>query len=219
MAKKQQSKKAKKLAATIKNYTNIKFPGAFSNESYFLKGVQEKEKEAAARTKKKRGRKPEPVTQSALKRALEQDYTYQTGRSLRKHFKRRRDLSFGMSERWECDIADFGPSRLASLYGHKTKRTRYALITVDIFSKVCRARGLKDKSAASVVTAMRSIFQDLEPPLKPPSTLVCDKGREFNNAQFKKLLEEHHVFLSLSGAYHKAKFAERYELVFKKYYH
>ncbi len=197
---------SKRAEEILKKYKNIKTPGAFSNVKYFLKGLEEEG--VKTRKKEKRGRKPRKLTQSMLKNVLEQDITYQVSRSLRKHFERRKIISLGLNELWEGDIGIVGPSRFSTSESGE-KKNRYFLLFVDTFSKMSFAHGLQNKSAQEVLAAFKKIVQDLKPPYSQPSTILVDKGREFDNVSFKEYLKKHGVYLSLTSAATKAQVAER----------
>jgi len=63
---------------------------------------------------------------------------------------------------------------------------RYMLTCIDSFSKMAWAMPLKDKGAKSICAAFKEILQDGRKPYRVRS----DKGKEFVNILFEKLLEE-----------------------------
>jgi len=63
---------------------------------------------------------------------------------------------------------------------------RYMLTCIDSFSKVAWAVPLKDKGAKSICEAFKKILQGGRKPYRVRS----DKGKEFVNVLFRKLLED-----------------------------
>jgi len=71
---------------------------------------------------------------------------------------------------------------------------RYMLTCIDTFSKMAWAVAMKDKGGKSICDAFRQILQGGRKPYR----VRTDKGKEFVNMMFKKLLEEEaiHFFTS-----------------------
>ncbi len=130
--------------------------------------------------------------QAEVKRALEKDIAYQTGRVLRRNFPRRRDLAYYFSERWETNLGDIGPGRFVDL---KSQREigRYFLLVIDVFSKKVFARGLADKKGATVGAAFWDIIAKLEPPYTLPLVLESDQGKKYVNKPFLDYLKRNAV--------------------------
>ena len=63
---------------------------------------------------------------------------------------------------------------------------------IDVFSKYGWAIPLKNKTSAEVVKAFTELWNSEQ---KPPKYLWTDKGKEFNNREFRKLLEEKKVHM------------------------
>ena len=76
--------------------------------------------------------------------------------------------------------------------------SKFVLTGVDIFSKFAFARALPDKSANSVVAALKDIFFMIG----FPCILSHDQGKEFNNASVDKFLKQYEVKQKVSSAYH-----------------
>ncbi len=189
-------------AALHKKWKDIRTPGAFSSAAYFYRGL-----ESAHKTGGK--------SQVEVKRALEKDIAYQTGRVLRKNFPRRRDLAYYFSERWETDLGDIGPGRFVDLKSQR-ELGRYFLLIIDVFSKKVFARGLTDKKGATVGAAFRDIIDKLQPPYTLPLVLESDQGKEFVNKPFLVYLRQHAVQAEWARGGNKARTAERAVRSFKK---
>jgi len=79
------------------------------------------------------------------------------------------------------DLAD-----LSSLL--KYDRYKYLLNAIDIFSRYAWSVYLKDKTATSVTSALKSLFQN-----RKPITIQSDKGTEFVNAIVQQYLKRQRV--------------------------
>ena len=66
------------------------------------------------------------------------------------------------------------------------KGFRFLLCVIDIFSKYAWAIPLKDKKCVSIVNAFQKILKESD---RKPSKIWVDKGCEFYNNSFKKLLK------------------------------
>lgn len=74
----------------IRSYwENIDIPAAFSNVQYFTKTLRS----LGLHTNIKK-----------VQHALEKNSFFQTSRNIRRNFKRRHDLAFYFSQRWESDV-------------------------------------------------------------------------------------------------------------------
>ena len=100
----------------------------------------------------------------------------------RRTFPRRKTLSRGVDELWQADLADVS-SLASSNGGHK-----FILTVIDVFSKFAWARALKNKNGATVTNAFESIIYS-----RKPNHLQTDKGTEFLNSTFQKLLTDNKI--------------------------
>ncbi len=184
-----------KLAEDIlRRWRDIHHPGSYSGLERFYRGLKQEGVN---------------VSKEKVRQILEEDLHFQTTRDLRKNFPRRRDMAFGLNERLEADLGDLGPDRFTDMVTGKLLG-RYFFIAINVFSKRVYARGLKNKSADTVLEAFKDIVEnDLHPPYTLPHTLEVDRGKEFNNKPFKEYLKSKNVFLSFSQAGNKARNVER----------
>ena len=97
---------------------------------------------------------------------------------VRKFEKRKVHIAF-KDNIWGVDLADM---QLLSKYN---KGTRFLLCVIDIFSKYAWIVPLKDKKDISIVKAFQIILKQSN---RKPNKIWVDKGSEFYNAYFKKLL-------------------------------
>ena len=82
---------------------------------------------------------------------------------------------------------------------------RYLLMIIDVFSKFTWIKPLKNKKADSIVEAFNEILKTG----RKPRFLWCDKGFEFYNKDFKKLLGEKGINLYLTENEEKSSVVER----------
>jgi len=178
----------------LRLWKSSSFPGAFSNFRYFYKGLKQK------------GIITSDTTESKVKKLLETDLTYQANSGIKRRFIRRKDIAYGLDDRWEADLGDFG----------KNRQPRYFLLVINVFSKLVYARSVAFKTGESVLAAFKSIIsRDLKPPYSTPAVLETDAGREFTNSSVKNYFQHKRVYLSVSKAANKARTAERAVRSFK----
>ena len=89
----------------------------------------------------------------------------------------------GPTQQWQADLVDM--SRLKKV----NDGTTFILTVIDVFSKLAWCVPLKNKSAASMVTAFTQLLSN-----GAPKTLQTDKGTEFWKRSLQKLLKEHSVY-------------------------
>jgi hypothetical protein len=113
---------------------------------------------------------------------LAQQDAYTLHRDIKRRFPRRKTLAFGINDLWQADIVDL------SSISRDNNGYRYLLTCIDVFSKVGRVAALKNKTATSVTNAFREMIVNTKPNL-----LQTDKGTEFFNTQFQKLLTDNNI--------------------------
>lgn len=113
----------------------------------------------------------------------EQD-AYTLHRPVRKKFKRRKTFAPGIDHLHQLDLADM------STFARFNNGSRFILMVVDVFSKYCWLRPLKDKSAASVTDAYADI---LSTSLRRPVYVQSDLGKEFTNSMFQNYLRLNNI--------------------------
>jgi len=97
-------------------------------------------------------------------------------------FRRRRTIAKGINELWQADLVDL------SLLSKENDSHRYLLTCIDVFSKYARVEPLKNKSGSTLSTAFSKMIQTHQCKL-----LQTDKGTEFLNEPFQKLLREKNI--------------------------
>ena len=134
----------------------------------------------------------------------EQD-AYTLHKPARRHFKRRLVIVSGLRQQWQADLVD-----LSRLKKHNDLMT-FLLTVIDVFSRVAWGVPMKNKSAASLVTALDSTFSK-----GWPKTLQTDQGQEFLNKSVQRLLKKHGIHhFSTHNAETKASIVERFNRTLK----
>src|SRR5215469_6570737 len=108
--------------------------------------------------------------------------TYTLHKPARKRFPRNSYTSNNIDDSWEMDLADLSS---ISKYNDKYK---YLLNVIDIFSRFAWSVPLKDKTANSITTALKSLFQK-----RKPISIQSDKGTEFVNSTVQRYLKNQGV--------------------------
>ena len=97
-------------------------------------------------------------------------------------------------------------------YSHSNKGFKYIVMVIDVFSKYGWAMPLKNKSADETVRAFTEIWDSEQ---KPPKFLWTDKGKEFDNKKFRKLLVENNIHLYWTKNEEKSSVVERWNRTIK----
>jgi len=117
---------------------------------------------------------------------------YTLHKPIRRKFKRRATYAFGVDHLWQADLADFSSlSRYNDGY-------RFVLVVIDVFSKFCWLRKLKDKSSLSIRDAFHDILLNS---LRKPVYVQSDLGKEFVNSIFQEFLKRNGIRFYTSRNY------------------
>ena len=113
----------------------------------------------------------------------------------------RRIIAPGMNHMWDCD--------LLVLIGERFRKANrgysYILVTIDVFSRYCRAEPIKSKGSKHVVEGFEKIFERTEPSIK---FIRCDRGVEFTAKPVANLLKEKGIDIIYANTETKANYAE-----------
>ena len=143
------------------------------------------------------------VPEQDVERWLSKQDAYTLHKPLRRRFKRL--VVGGLNQQWQADLVDM--SRLKKV----NDGTTFILTVIDVFSKLAWCVPLKNKSAASLVTAITQLLGN-----GAPNTLQTDKGTEFLNRPLQKLLKEHGVHhFATHNEEKKASIVERFNRTLK----
>ncbi len=128
----------------------------------------------------------------------------------RRNYIRRHVSIRGFKDLFQADLVEMIP------YEKDNSGYRYMLTVIDVFSKYAWARPVLKKDARNVTNAMRDILQcDDGARFKPPRLLQTDRGKEFYNATFQKLLSDFNVSLYSTYSTKKANYVERWNRTIK----
>jgi transposase InsO family protein len=108
--------------------------------------------------------------------------TYTLHKPVRKRFPRNPYTETNIDDVWEMDVADLSP---LSKYNDKYK---YLLHIIDIFSRYAWSVPLRGKTATSITTALKSLFQN-----RKPIPVQSHSGTEFVNAIVQQYLKRQGV--------------------------
>jgi hypothetical protein len=174
-----------------KLYTDPSFPGSFSGAHSFIKSIKQKNKK---------------IKSNDVKKWLQEQETYTLHRPKLKNYKRNRVIVSGIDDTWQADLVD-----VRSL-ADENDEFKYILTCIDVFSKYGWAIPLKNKTGKSITEAFNLIFQNNRVPTK----LHVDKGSEFYNTDFKKLLKKHDISMYSTKSELKACIVERFNRTLKE---
>ena len=120
--------------------------------------------------------------------------------------RNRRDLISGDdASSWEVDFSSGRP--VSSTLKHDNHGTTFLLTAIDVFTKVTWCVPLKNKSATSLVTALKSTFTK-----GWPKTLQTYKGLAFLNRSVQALLKKYGIHhFSTHNEETKASIVERFD--------
>ena len=129
----------------------------------------------------------------------------QLHKPVKRNFPKRRVLTNGIDEIWAADLVEMGK------FSKWNKGIKYLLMVIDVFSKFGWIEPLKDKRGESVAHAFEKIFKAG----RHPRLLWTDRGSEFYNVNFKRLLNKHHITLYSTENEEKSSVVERWNQTMK----
>lgn len=115
---------------------------------------------------------------------LKEDIVDELHKNARVHYRRRHVLMLDIDNHWQADLAD------VSSIARYNRKHNFILTVIDTFSKFAFARKLKTKHGDEVTRAMQSIFDESN---RVCEILESDRGKEFYNKHFQKLLREKNI--------------------------
>lgn len=141
---------------------------------------------------------------SYVKRWLNDQDSYSRHKPVRHRFKTAKVRSGGLNDQFDIDLADV---QNLSKYNDGI---RYLLFSIDVFSRYLRVVPLKDKTAKSILQALKLIFSQIT-----PSKVRSDKGSEFNNRYVRAYLRKCKIKYFTTNNPPKANYAERVQRTIK----
>jgi len=117
-----------------------------------------------------------------------------------KKFPKRRIISKGIDELWAGDLL------IMSKFAGENKGYNYILNIIDTFSKYMFLQPLKTKSGSEVASAFEKIIVKSG---RCPKLLHVDRGKEFVNKNFNRVLEKYDIKMYHTNNEEKSAIAER----------
>ena len=115
-------------------------------------------------------------------------------------FRKRRIISAGIDDIWASDLL------VMLKFSRQNSGYNYILNVVDTFSKYCFLEPLKTKTGYEVATAFDKIIKESG---RQPRLLHCDRGKEYVNKNFKKILDKYGIRMYHTYNEEKSAIAER----------
>ena len=141
------------------------------------------------------GKKKIDPTLTKFEKALE------LHRGVRKTFKTRRIITQGIDDLWGADLL------ILNKCNKENKGFKYLLNVIDCFSKYSWSVALKTKKAYDVADAFEQILKNSS---RTPRLLHVDRGKEFWNSIFKKLLKNYNIEMYHTYSEVKSSIVERF---------
>ena len=129
---------------------------------------------------------------------------YSLSKEVRHPFKTSRVVVSSIDEQFDADLTSVENLK------KDNDGVRFLLFIIDIFSRYLWVKPLKNKTAKSILTAVKDVFLD-----RKPKKLRTDKGSEFNNFILKKYLKQEHVYYFTTNNVPKANYVERVQKTIK----
>lgn len=115
--------------------------------------------------------------------------------------KYRRVYAPGANHIWDADLLQLNGERFKKANSNYS----FILVTVDIFSRVCRAEATKSKSSKDMIVCFKKIFQRTQ---ERPLYIRMDRGVEFTAHQVRDYLKDQGIKVVYSNSESKAHFSE-----------
>ena len=141
---------------------------------------------------------------SYIKQWLHNQDSYSRHKPVKHRFKTAKVRSGGLNHQFDIDLADV---QNLSKYNDGI---RYLLFLIDVFSRYLRVVPLKDKTAKSILQALKSVFSEVK-----PKKIRSDRGSEFNNHRVKAYLRKSGVKYFTTNNPPKANYVERVQRTIK----
>jgi len=172
-------------------YYNTESPTAYTGVNKLFKAAKAKD---------------QSITLRDVKDWLKKQYTYTLHKPIRKRYPRRQYFVDGVDKLWQIDLADV--SRISDA----NNGTTFLLTCVDAFSKYAWVEPVKNKSGGEIVRAFNTILSSG----RTPEKLQSDRGKEFLNTSFQKLLKQHNIhFYTCNNPDIKCSLVERFNRTLK----
>ena len=171
-------------------YTNPSNPGSFSGLSGFTRALKDKKIKA---------------TKSQIKKYLNSKEAYSLHKPKRINYTRKQVIVSGINDTWQIDLVD------VSAIKSENDGNRFIFTCIDVFSKKAQAGEMKNKDKITSRDTFAKMIQK-----QKPKRVQCDKGSEFFNDVFKKLLKDNGIKMYATDSDLKASVVERFNRTLKE---
>ena len=132
---------------------------------------------------------------------------------VKRKFKRRKVIVTGLDEIWGMDLASM------ESFASYNNGYKYILCIIDVFSKFAWCIPLKNKTAASILTAVKDVVSESK---RQPEKIWVDRGSEFYNKDFKSWATKNKITIYSTYGESKSVVVERFirtlkELITRKF--
>jgi len=147
-------------------------------------------------------------TRKEVEEALSELETFTLNKPARKSFPTRKVIVSGVFDQLQADLVFMDVPQGAP--ASENDGIKYLLTVIDVMSKYAWVVPLKTKSSADVTKAMEPIIETIR-----PNKLQVDKGSEFYNKTFNKMLDKYDVEMFSTNSDKKASIVERFNRTLK----
>ena len=180
---KAKQKELRREAAVVKRYKKTSLPASFTSPHKLAGVINDKAEN--------------------IEKYLKREPAYYLHRKAALKYPRRKVIVSGPFEQLQIDLKD------VARYASENDGTRFLLCAIDAFSKMAYVRPMLNKTAEESEKALLSILNSMK---EPVSSIQADRGSEFFNAKYKKLLGKKNI--KLFSSYEptiKAQIVERFQ--------
>lgn len=129
---------------------------------------------------------------------------YAIQKPVRRRFKTANVRVTSIDEQWDIDLLS-----MANI-AEENDDIRFLLCAIDVFSRKLRIQPLKNKTAREVLRGMKKMLENAK-----PKKIRADKGSEFVNRWFKRLMKEEDIYFFTTQNPAKANYVERVQRTVK----
>ena len=184
------AKKTAKQRLLEKYYFSVENPAAFSSAPKLYKVLQKKY--------------PGKFSATYIQKWLNGVDAYSVQKQARHKFKTAQVRVTSIDSQFEADLTYVGN------IAKENDNIKYLLFVLDVFSRYLWVLPLVDKTAKSVLIALKKVFAE-----RKPVRLRVDKGSEFLNRSVKQYMKENDVYMFFTQNVPKANYVERVQRTFK----
>ncbi|MES9880676.1 MAG: DDE-type integrase/transposase/recombinase [Sedimenticola sp.] len=149
-------------------------------------------------------RYPGQFTRKYIDKWLEGVDSYSVLKQVRRKFRTPNVRVTSIDEQFDVDLMS------VQNIAKENDGVNFLLCAIDIFSRFLFVEPMKNKTAKSILAAIKKIFQN-----RKPKTVRTDKGSEFVNRDFKGYMRDQKVYFFTTQNQPKANYVERVQRTLK----